>query len=63
MHTLSLLLLVITLGSTARCAFNAIQHAGGESPWFPASEQYGISAVLPDGCTVDQAAYITRHGS
>lgn len=24
---------------------------------------YGISSDVPDGCTVDQAAYVVRHGS
>lgn len=60
---LSLLLALVSLGSIAQSDFIAPEHGGGEAPWFPAPEQYGISADLPEGCIVDQAAYITRHGS
>lgn len=43
--------------------FNPLQHLGAQSPYFSAPAQYGVSADLPSGCTVDQAAYLLRHGS
>ncbi|KIJ52658.1 hypothetical protein M422DRAFT_776265 [Sphaerobolus stellatus SS14] len=43
--------------------FIPFRHAGGQSPWFTAPSQFGVDASLPSGCTVDQAAYIVRHGS
>ncbi|KAF8588893.1 phosphoglycerate mutase-like protein [Ramaria rubella] len=58
-----LLLILASLTSVVQSAFDPLQHAGGESPWFPAPEQFGVSPELPQGCFVDQAAYITRHGS
>ncbi|KAF8515380.1 phosphoglycerate mutase-like protein [Hysterangium stoloniferum] len=68
MFSLSLIFLVSLVctaqGSSAGDPlFDPTKHAGGESPWFPAPEQYGISAELPKGCVVDQAAYIVRHGA
>ncbi|KAJ7583789.1 phosphoglycerate mutase-like protein [Mycena floridula] len=44
-------------------AFNPLQHSGPASPYFDAPSQAGISPETPDGCIVDQAAYILRHGS
>ncbi|KIW19119.1 hypothetical protein PV08_03411 [Exophiala spinifera] len=36
---------------------------GGSSPWFPGPNVNQISADTPAGCTVDMAAFISRHGS
>lgn len=59
--------------------FNPLEHLGANSPWFPGKlspcsrttsltfnsgpNVFGISSDAPDGCTVDQAAYVSRHGS
>ncbi|KZV86232.1 phosphoglycerate mutase-like protein [Exidia glandulosa HHB12029] len=48
---------------SVRAAFNPLEHSGPASPYFDAPEQFGIPADTPAGCTVDQAAYIVRHGS
>jgi hypothetical protein len=44
-------------------AFNPLEHSGPASPYFDAPPEDGISEITPDGCVVDQAAYIVRHGS
>lgn len=44
-------------------AFNPLHHSGPASPYSDASSEDGISESIPDGCVVDQAAYIVRHGS
>ncbi|KXN92492.1 Acid phosphatase PHO1 [Leucoagaricus sp. SymC.cos] len=44
-------------------AFNPLHHSGPASPYFDAPAEAGISEETPDGCVVDQAAYIVRHGS
>ncbi|KAF9464155.1 phosphoglycerate mutase-like protein [Collybia nuda] len=43
--------------------FDPLQHSGPASPYFDAPSREGISSNTPSGCTVDQAAYILRHGS
>ncbi|KAG7444365.1 phosphoglycerate mutase-like protein [Guyanagaster necrorhizus] len=43
--------------------FNPLHHSGPASPYFDAPSQFGISKETPEGCVVDQAAYILRHGS
>ncbi|TCD67470.1 hypothetical protein EIP91_012331 [Steccherinum ochraceum] len=42
--------------------FNPVEHSGPASPYFIAPSQDGIPYEIPDGCTVDQAAYLVRHG-
>lgn len=46
-----------------RAAFSPLHHSGPASPYFNAPPEDGISEDTPDGCVVDQAAYIVRHGS
>ncbi|KIY43671.1 phosphoglycerate mutase-like protein, partial [Fistulina hepatica ATCC 64428] len=41
--------------------FDPLHHSGSVSPYFDAPSM--ISPEVPDGCYVDQAAYIARHGS
>ena len=36
---------------------------GGNSPWFPGPNVNGIPYETPQGCTVDMAAFTSRHGS
>lgn len=44
-------------------AFNPLQHSGPASPYFNAPPEDNISEATPNGCVIDQAAYIVRHGS
>jgi hypothetical protein len=43
--------------------FNPLHHLGANSPWFPGPNVFGIDPEAPEGCVVDQAVYIARHGS
>ncbi|KAJ3576326.1 hypothetical protein NP233_g494 [Leucocoprinus birnbaumii] len=43
--------------------FDPLHHSGPASPYFDAPPEAGISSETPGECTVDQAAYIVRHGS
>ncbi|KAL0578341.1 hypothetical protein V5O48_003655 [Marasmius crinis-equi] len=43
--------------------FNPLHHGGPSSPYFDAPSQSDIPIEIPDGCVVDQAGYIARHGS
>ncbi|KKY23667.1 putative acid phosphatase [Diplodia seriata] len=43
--------------------FNPLQHLGGNGQWFPGPNVFGIDPAAPEGCTVDQAAFVSRHGS
>ncbi|TKA81563.1 hypothetical protein B0A55_03011 [Friedmanniomyces simplex] len=47
----------------ALAQFNPLHHLGGNSPYFPGPNVFGISPDPPPGCTVDQAAFTSRHGS
>ncbi|KAJ1323904.1 acid phosphatase [Microdochium nivale] len=40
-----------------------LKWVGANGPWLPSDDVFGISPDAPEGCVVDQAAYITRHGS
>ncbi|EJT76701.1 acid phosphatase PHO1 [Gaeumannomyces tritici R3-111a-1] len=40
-----------------------LAHLGGNGPWTDAGNVNGISSDVPEGCHVDQAAYVLRHGS
>lgn len=39
------------------------QQLGGNSPWFPGPDVNDITYEVPDGCSVDMAAFVSRHGS
>lgn len=43
--------------------FNPLEHLGGNSPHFKGPNVFGISPDAPEGCSVDQAAFSSRHGS
>ncbi|KAH8151809.1 uncharacterized protein LAJ45_03800 [Morchella importuna] len=43
--------------------FNPLEWVGANSPWFPGPDVFGISQEIPQGCEVDQAVYVIRHGS
>lgn len=57
-----MVLLSLTTHAVAE-KFNPLHHAGPASPYFDAPVQPGLEAGTPDGCVVDQAAYIVRHGA
>ncbi|KAH8660481.1 histidine phosphatase superfamily [Xylariales sp. PMI_506] len=40
-----------------------LQYAGANSPYFPGPNVYDIPYTVPEGCTVQQASYVVRHGS
>ncbi|KAH8178128.1 histidine phosphatase superfamily (branch 2) domain-containing protein [Sarocladium implicatum] len=44
-------------------AQNPLGHVGANGPWQPGPNVFGISPEIPSNCKVDQAAYISRHGS
>ncbi|TIA69454.1 putative histidine acid phosphatase [Aureobasidium pullulans] len=39
------------------------QQLGGNSPWFPGPDVNDNTYEVPDGCSVDMAAFVSRHGS
>ncbi|PWY92282.1 histidine acid phosphatase [Aspergillus heteromorphus CBS 117.55] len=42
---------------------NPLIYSGGNTPWFAGPNVFGISNEVPSQCTVQQAAYVVRHGS
>ncbi|UZP38714.1 hypothetical protein NXS19_006530 [Fusarium pseudograminearum] len=52
----------VLLPDTA-AAKNPLSHLGGNGPWHIGADITGISSDVPEGCEVDQAAYVSRHGS
>jgi acid phosphatase len=52
-----------SLSLASSLGFNPLHHSGPASPYFDAPSISGISPDTPDGCVVDQAAYVVRHGS
>lgn len=48
---------------SAEAQFNPLHHLGGNSPWFSGPNVFDISPEAPEGCTVDTAAFASRHGS
>ncbi|KAJ9414494.1 hypothetical protein FOXG_12400 [Fusarium oxysporum f. sp. lycopersici 4287] len=44
-------------------AKNPLAHVGANGPWHIGEDLTGISSAVPEGCQVDQAAYVSRHGS
>ncbi|EKM53795.1 uncharacterized protein PHACADRAFT_260319 [Phanerochaete carnosa HHB-10118-sp] len=49
--------------ASAVARFNPLHHSGPAAPYFDAPHEDGIPESTPDGCVVDQAAYILRHGA
>lgn len=46
-----------------RNAESPLTWLGANGPWTKGPNVHGISAEVPEGCRVDQAAYVSRHGS
>lgn len=44
-------------------SFDPLEHLGGNSPLFSGPNVFGIPQEPPAGCVVDQAAFVSRHGS
>ncbi|KAG9495327.1 hypothetical protein J7337_013566 [Fusarium musae] len=44
-------------------AKSPLAHVGANSPWHIGEDLTKISSAVPEGCQVDQAAYVSRHGS
>ncbi|KAL2869188.1 putative histidine acid phosphatase [Aspergillus lucknowensis] len=58
------LLLLMSFGFASHAVFfNPLEHLGANSPWFAGRNVNWISADVPEGCSVDQAVYVVRHGS
>ncbi|CEL53207.1 hypothetical protein RSOLAG1IB_06173 [Rhizoctonia solani AG-1 IB] len=47
----------------AAATFNPLQWLGANGQWYPGPDVSGVSQEVPDDCTVDQVAIISRHGS
>ncbi|EKG22508.1 Histidine phosphatase superfamily clade-2 [Macrophomina phaseolina MS6] len=43
--------------------FDPLKHLAGNGQWFSGPNAFGIDPKAPEGCTVDQAAFVSRHGS
>ncbi|KAK4575210.1 hypothetical protein LTR86_001062 [Recurvomyces mirabilis] len=56
---------LFAIGATAQWwdNFDPTQHLGGNSPYFSGPNVFGISTDPPPGCSVDQAGFLSRHGS
>ncbi|KAJ5089430.1 phosphoglycerate mutase-like protein, partial [Penicillium argentinense] len=42
---------------------NPLQYSGGNTPYFAGPNVNGVDNSVPEKCTVQQAAYVVRHGS
>ncbi|KAJ5983413.1 phosphoglycerate mutase-like protein [Penicillium waksmanii] len=48
---------------SSKTAQSPLQYSGGNSPYFAGPNVNGVSNETPEKCTVQQAAYVVRHGS
>ncbi|KAI1279767.1 histidine acid phosphatase [Xylaria sp. FL0933] len=48
---------------SSKTATAPLEWTGANGPWFAGPNVFGISSNVPENCYVDQAAYMTRHGS
>ncbi|CEL56821.1 hypothetical protein RSOLAG1IB_12011 [Rhizoctonia solani AG-1 IB] len=53
---------LVTPFATA-ASFNPLQWLGANGQWYPGPDVSGVSQEPPEGCTVDQVAIVSRHGS
>ena len=58
--TLATLLAVV---ASSEAQFDALEHLGGNSPFFKEPNVFDISPDAPEGCVVDQAVFSSRRGS
>jgi hypothetical protein len=55
--------LLLTAGVAHAADLDPTQQLGGNSPWFQGPDVNDIPYEVPDGCSVDMAAFVSRHGS
>jgi len=55
--------LLLTASVVHAADLDPTQWLGGNSPWFQGPDVNNIPYEVPDGCTVDMAAFVSRHGS
>ncbi|RYP12410.1 hypothetical protein DL767_011321 [Monosporascus sp. MG133] len=48
---------------SSKSAADPLKWLGANGPWYAGPNVFGISPDVPESCYVDQAAYISRHGS
>lgn len=48
---------------SSNTASNPLTWLGGNGPYFAGPDINGVKNEVPEGCVVDQVAYISRHGS
>ncbi|KAI9737436.1 MAG: hypothetical protein M1834_009590 [Cirrosporium novae-zelandiae] len=51
---------LMVLGASA---LDPLKSVGGNSPWFQGPNVYNIPDKTPEGCSVEQATFVSRHGS
>lgn len=54
---------IAALAASSEAQFDPLYHLGGNSPHFKGPNVFDISPNAPEGCSVDQAAFASRHGS
>ncbi|KAI4835423.1 putative histidine acid phosphatase [Aureobasidium sp. EXF-8845] len=55
--------LLLTASVAHAADIDPTQQLGGNSPWFQGPDVNDIPYEVPDGCSVDMAAFVSRHGS
>ncbi|KAG9695595.1 phosphoglycerate mutase-like protein, partial [Aureobasidium melanogenum] len=55
--------LLLTASVAQAATSDPTQQLGGNSPWFPGPDVNDIPYEVPDGCSVDMAAFVSRHAS
>jgi phosphopantothenoylcysteine synthetase/decarboxylase len=48
---------------SSKTSQNPLQYSGANTPYFAGPNVNGVENTVPDKCTVQQAAYVVRHGS
>lgn len=48
---------------SSKTSHNPLQYSGANTPYFAGPNVNGVENTVPDKCTVQQAAYVVRHGS
>jgi hypothetical protein len=44
-------------------ATNPLEWLGANGPYYEGPDVYGVGNEVPEGCVVEQVAYVSRHGS
>lgn len=59
----AVIIVLLAAVASSEAQFNPLEHLGGGSPHFKGPNVFDISPDAPEGCSVDQAAFSSRHGS